>query len=150
MSIANQIARLQNAKTRLKEILTKNGVETKNVKLDEMVELVNDIVGADTSDATATSGDILLGKTAYAKREKVVGTIGIYDYSYAELKSLTDEQISALEKMVVVLDDTLQIEYEKDILDMEFYIEDKNLMVDNKLTGLELKINENKELEAIY
>lgn len=35
--------------------------------------------GVDTSDATATSVDILLGKTAYANDEKIVGTIPTYN-----------------------------------------------------------------------
>ena len=35
--------------------------------------------GVDTSDATATSNDILLGKTAYANKEKITGTIPTYN-----------------------------------------------------------------------
>lgn len=35
--------------------------------------------GVNTSDATATSNDILLGKTAYANNEKITGTIPTYN-----------------------------------------------------------------------
>lgn len=37
--------------------------------------------GIDTSDATATSDDLLAGKIAYANEQKLVGTIETYDYT---------------------------------------------------------------------
>ena len=40
--------------------------------------------GVNTSDATATNDDLLLGKTAYANEQKIVGTIEDYDYSTSE------------------------------------------------------------------
>ena len=60
------------------------------------------IGGVDTSDATATSNDILLGKTAYANDEKIVGTIPTYNNEHENgyvqvntLKKLLDATKSA-------------------------------------------------------
>ena len=44
----------------------------------------------------------------------------------------------------------LILEYDDEVLNVDFSIENKNLIVTNNVTGLDFNINENKELEAIY
>ena len=100
MSVATEIQRIQNAKTRLKEILIDKNVSVGNERLDELVELTEEIKGGngtDTTDATASANDILKGKTAYTKDGKIEGTIETYNLEMSEgavsgntLKNLLD------------------------------------------------------------
>lgn len=63
-------------------IRSKKGT-TNTIKPANMSAEIDSIsTGTDTSDATATSNDILLGKTAYIGTGKVQGTIPTYDGSY--------------------------------------------------------------------
>lgn len=63
---------------------------------------------------------------------------------------LTDEQINAINSIVIDIDDELSIEYNENVLDLNFIIEGGDLIVDNNVNGLGLNINEDGELEVLY
>lgn len=63
---------------------------------------------------------------------------------------LTQEQINAVNNMIVTMDENLILEYDDQILKIDFKIEDNNLVVTNNVIGLDFSINENGEMEAIY
>ena len=64
------------------KITSKNGItlKTKGKYCNDDIVVTADesLFGVDTSDATATADDILLGKTVYARDEKLEGTIETY------------------------------------------------------------------------
>ena len=78
-------------------IRTKKGTTGKINPQDFSSEIASIQTGTDTSDATATADDILLGKTAYAKGEKLTGTIETY----------AGEGGETVNKLAAVVDGTL-------------------------------------------
>lgn len=62
------------------DVLIKRGLD---IHLFASREDVLEIVGEDTADATAVADDLAMGKTAYAKGRKLIGTIPVYsEYAY--------------------------------------------------------------------
>ena len=63
----------------------------------------------------------------------------------------TQEQIDALNNMKTSIDNQdLIIEYDNEVLDLDFNIQNNDLIVDNNVRGTEFEINNNGELEVIY
>ena len=84
MSVSTEITRLENAKASIitaiegKEVTVPSGT-----KLDGLSALIDDIsLGVDTNDATATSSDVVSGKTFYSGGEKRTGTLVVQTYYY--------------------------------------------------------------------
>lgn len=62
------------------DVLIKRGLD---IHLFASREDVLEVVGEDTADATAVADDLAMGKTAYAKGRKLIGTVPVYsEYTY--------------------------------------------------------------------
>lgn len=64
---------------------------------------------------------------------------------------LTDDTKVAIENMKIeIVDGKLLIDFDDEVLQLDFYKEGNDLVVDNNVEDVDFNINENKELEVSY
>ena len=81
-TVNDKLNYLVDTKSRLKTAIENKSVEVPpNTTFRDFVSKVNDIITLEdgTSDATATAADIIKGKVAYIKGQRIVGTLEIPD-----------------------------------------------------------------------
>lgn len=66
------------------------------------------------------------------------------------VEGLTEEQVKAVNEMIATTNENLILTYDDKVLDIDFSIEDNNLIVINNVTKLDFNINKNGEMEATY
>ena len=74
-TVAEKLSVLSSTKSAIKEAISEKGQSVGDVFSDYPAAILAIQTGPDTSDATATDGDILSGKTAYGASGKLTGTI---------------------------------------------------------------------------
>ena len=100
--------------------------------------------------------NISAGKTAVLKcgGKKMVGDIEVLVINRGDEDEdvLTEEQIQALESILISHEDinNVTITYDDEVLDFEIKYENEELIIYNNMEQVSFRINKNKELEVAY
>lgn len=118
---------------------------TTTYKPNEMASAINSITTKEDLSIELTEQDEMI-----TAQELIIQEI-LSLLKSIENDTLTTEQIKALDNMVISSsNDELILEYDDEVLDVDFNIANQDLIVTNNVTALNFSINKNGEMEAIY
>lgn len=104
---AEKLQRVLDNKNAIKQAIIDKGGNVGDVMSEYASAIENLPTGLDTSDATATSEDILLNKTAYVKNKKITGVIAQYE-GVSSITPLTSVQYVRTKSKLVTKDIIVQ------------------------------------------
>lgn len=104
---AEKLQRVLDNKNAIKQAIINKGGNVGDTMSEYANAIENLSTGVDTSDATATSGDILLNKTAYVKNKKITGVIAQYE-GVSSITPLTSVQYVRTKSKLVTKDIVVQ------------------------------------------
>ena len=104
---AEKLQKVLDSKNAIKTAINNKGGNVGNVMSEYASAIENLSTGLDTSDATATSEDILLNKTAYVKNKKITGVIAQYE-GVSSITPLTSVQYVRTKSKLVTKDIVVQ------------------------------------------
>ena len=119
-------------------------------QIEEMLKNAGGSGGGKIDDVRVDGTSVVKDRIANINLRQTIIDI-LVEYGLIQLEDLTEEQIKALDEMVCEINENgnLIITYDETILDLDFQIEDGNLIIDNNINAT-FSINENEELEVEY
>lgn len=134
------------------DVIKTDGKGTKYLSDDGAYKFVQGGPGGGTVMDVQVDGESVLDEDgiAHIDLSQIVVDI-LIEYGLLKLDELTEEQIQALNDMECVIDENgeLNITYDESVLNLDFQIENKNLIVNNNINAT-FSINDNEEMEVSY